>query len=171
MPTIWELNAVVLSHTERFFHAAALALQQYKDPDEELLTSLVTTSSAMLWARSSFEAADREEEMSMAYTGAFVGAVADRALDGLTGTGAQAALTLADLERQVRARHDEILALLQRRLSEPHVADAGPADVNRLAWEQLFPRFPYDASVPELCRLIGACLGGVEGGQATVAAG
>ena len=171
MPTIWELNAVVLCHIERFFSAATMALQQWRDPDEELLVSLVTTSSAMLWARSSFEAADREEEMSMAYTGAFISSVADRALDGLTGTGARAALTLAGLERQVRAQHDEILARLQRRLAEPDLADAGPARVNLLAWELLFPRFPHDASVPELCRLIGACLQGEGNGQAVAAAG
>lgn len=74
MPNIWELNAIVLCHTTRFFQAATLVLQQWKDPDEDLLTSLVSTSSNMLWARSSFEAADRAEEKSMAYSGAFLAA-------------------------------------------------------------------------------------------------
>lgn len=160
MPNIWELNSILLGHTTRFFQAATLTLHRWKDPDEALLSSAMNISSNMLWARSSFEAADRAQEQSMAYAGAFMGSVVERALEGMAGTGERAARILVELERQLRDHHDDILEVLQQRLATADMADAGPGRVNRAAWEIMFPRFPYDSSLPELCLQIQATLQG-----------
>lgn len=155
MPTIWELNAVLLAHTTHFFVAANMVLERWQDPDEAFLGSLVNLSSNMLWARSSFDARDRAEEKEMAYTGAFLGSVADRALEGISGTRARAEQVLDQLERGIREGHEQLLELLQGQLAGQQL---GPGQVNRAVWEALFPRFSHDASLGELCRQIRLCL-------------
>lgn len=152
MVTIWDLNPIVLGHTDRFFRAAARVLEGWYDQDEALLGALVELSGNMLWARSSFEAASRAEEHAMAHGGAFLGTMGDRAVKGLLGQGP--ATALAELERQVRQAHDAILAALARDLGQDRLETTSPARLNKTVWERLFPGYDHEASHQELCSAI-----------------
>ena len=105
----------------------------------------------MLWAGSSFKAANRREEKAMAYSGAFVSSVAERAVKELIGGGGGALEALALLERQVHLSHDAILASLARDLGEDGLDEASPARLNAAVWKRLFPHFPSGLSQAELC--------------------
>lgn len=158
-PSRWELNAVVLCHLTRFFQAATQVVRQWRDPDDELVGALLTLSGNMLWARSGFEARDRAEEQQMAYGGALVSSVAERAL-GATGSGRRArALALLDrLEQELRLNHDAVLGKLSTELQAAALSGAPPGQVNAAVWSFLFPRFPYAESHEQLCRRIEAQL-------------
>lgn len=157
MVTIWDLNPIVLSHTDRFFRAAARVLEGWHDQDEALLAALVELSGNMLWAGSSFEASSRAEEHAMAHSGAFIGTMGGRAVQDLLGQGPSAAL--AELERQVRQCHDVILAALARDLGQEGLETSSPARLNRMVWERLFPGYDHEASHGELCQAIRQRLG------------
>ncbi len=158
MITAWDLNPIVLSHTNRFFQAATVVLQTWSEPDEDLLGALLTLSGNMLWARSSFEARSKHEEQGMAYSGAFISSVADRAAQGLLGGVGQALDALTALERQVRCGHDAILAALAREFAHEALEQVSPAGLNDAVWERLFPEFAPDLSQGELCAAIRARL-------------
>lgn len=158
MLTIWDLNAIVLCHVNRFFQTARLAVRQAPLPDEQLLGSILSLTGNMLWARSSFEAADEVEAQEMAYTGALLGSVADQAVEGLDSFRARGLALLASAEAQLLAHHDRLLEGL---LAELRAAGHDtPAGVNRAVWQRLFPGYPYAQSQVELyeqlCRRLAA---------------
>jgi len=149
MSTTWELNPIALNHINRFFQAANLVARTWREPDDRFLKALMELSGNMLWARSSFVADNREEEQSMAYSGAFVGALAELAAGGDSGeSGAVEALDL--LERQMRHTHDAILAYLARDLRATGLGEISPARLNAEVWQRLFPEFSYELSLSEL---------------------
>lgn len=152
MVTVWDLNPIVLCHIDRFFGAASQVLDSWHDPDEAFLGALVELSGNMLWARSGFQARDRAEEYAMAHSGAFIGTMGGRAVQGLLGHGPGAAL--AELERQVRQAHETILAALARDLGHEGLQTDSPARLNRMVWERLFPGYEYGQSQQELRRAI-----------------
>lgn len=169
MYSLWDLNMVVVTQTSRFFHAANLVLQSWTGADAELLRSLLTLSGNMLWARSSFEAADQAEEQQMAYSGAFIGTMAGQAVDAMEGDHRQQATALLTrVERQLRANHDQLLCLLDQEFKQQGLEAATPGQLNRAVWRRMFPGYPYGCSTAELCQLIRAQLGGIEGAAIVV---
>jgi len=157
MSTVWDLNPIVLSHTNRFFQAATLVVQTWNDRDDPLLGALMELSGNMLWASSSFVAGSRQEEKAMAYSGALVGAMADLATKGNSG-GNGPAQALALMERQVRRSHDAILAFLARDLGAAGLEGVTPAQLNAAVWKRLFPEFSHELSLSELGEAIRAWL-------------
>ena len=152
--TPWDINAVVLHHLGRFFQAARAAISNRPDPareDRALLGALVTLSGNMLWARSSFEAEDQDQERAMAYGGALIGSLAERALPaGEDRPRQRAAAALAALERQIHAVYDDLLCGLAGRLEAEGLSRGTPGQINEALWSFLFPCLPYGASQEEL---------------------
>jgi len=153
--TPWHLNAIVLCHLNRFFQAAASVVHEWRDTDRDLLGALLTLSGNMLWARSSFEAQSREQERSMAYTGAVVSSVADKAVAGTGDLRKQQALALlASAELEIHETHDGLLTMLMKELQAAGLAHAAPGRVNAAVWSILFPSYPYACSYNELTEAI-----------------
>ena len=165
-PSLWDLNGIVLCHLSRFFQAATQVVRESRDPDRDLVGALLTLSGNMLWARSGFEAADEAQEQQMAYGGAVIGSVAERALDA-TGSARRArALALLDrLERELRRDHDVLLELLADELGRLGLLGASPARTNAAIWALMFPRFPFEESHGELCARIACELAGGAGAR------
>jgi hypothetical protein len=145
MLTIWDLNAIVLCHLNRFFQTARQVVQQCPRPDEQLLSSILSLTGNMIWARSSFEAADEEEAREMAFTGALLGSVSDHAVEGLDTFRARGLALLASAEEQLLAVHDRLLDGLLAQLRRDG-SQVSPASVNEAVWQRLFPGYPYGQS-------------------------
>ena len=158
MSTVWDLNSILLNHTNRFFHAATLAVQAWADPDEQLHKALMRLSGSMLWAGSPFLADSRRKEKSMAYGGALASSMADIATKESPAAG-RATAALATMEHQLRSNHDAILVLLERDLASGHES-LTPAQLNAAVWKRLFPEFSYGLSLSELGEAIRAWLMG-----------
>ena len=153
--TAWYLNSIVLCHINRFFQAATSVVRDWRDSDRDLLGALLTLSGNMLWARSSFEATSREQERSMAYTGAMVSSVADRAVSGAGNIKQQQALAvLASAEHEIHEIYDTLLAMVMKELQTAGLAHASPGRVNAAVWSLLFPAYPYACSQGELAEAI-----------------
>jgi hypothetical protein len=157
--TTFHLNAIVLCHLNRFFHAATQVVRTWREADRDLLGAMLNLSGNMLWARSSFEARSRAEERSMAYTGAAVSSVAERVIGSADNQKKQQALAvLASLERELHERHDALLVVLLKELQAAGLTNASPATVNAAVWSLLFPSYPYACSHDELAEAIRARL-------------
>jgi hypothetical protein len=151
----FHLNAIVLCHLNRFFHAATQVVRTWCETDRDLLGAMLTLSGNMLWARSPFEAGDRGEERAMAETGAAVSSVADRVITSVDNKKKQQALeVLASLERALHERHDVLLVVLLKELQAAGLTNASPATVNAAVWSVLFPSYPYACSHEELAEAI-----------------
>lgn len=155
----WQLNAIVLQHIDRFFGAAQQAVQAWSPNDDALIGGLGTLVGNLLWARSHFEAPNQRQEEQMATTGAVVSSLADRVVQGQSGTArARALVALAEVERALRTDYDALLETVMGKLREQKLLGASPATVNAAAWSVLFPDFPASSSQPELVAALAARL-------------
>lgn len=157
----WQVNAILLSQINRFFGAAQQAVQAWSPNDEALIGGLGTLVGNLLWARSHFDAPNREQEEQMATTGAVVSSLADRVVQGQSGTArARALATLGEVERVLRTNYDAVLETVMGRLREERLLGATPARVNAAVWGVLFPDVPHDASQTGLVEALAARLAG-----------
>jgi len=146
MSSVWQLNAVVLSHSNRFFQAAARAVSRVEAEARGRGSRWVALAGNLLWAQSPFISEHKGEEEVMALAGAVAGSLAeDIAPSPATGL----AELVSAQERQLLLCADVIVARLQRELNAGGDA-VSPAQVNRRTWERLFPDYRYEASTLEL---------------------
>ena len=150
MASIWDLNAIVLAHTQRFFQAVTCVVDNWVDPDRAFLGSVTALLGNLVWAASSFQAKDIEQEKAMAYGGALAGTLGGDLPAGDSLFEQQAELILAAQERQLYTNFDQLLKHLQAQLKAEGLGNKSPAKVNAWVWERLFPHYTYGMSQVEL---------------------
>ena len=149
MPSRWDLNAIVLAHSHRFFSAATRAVGRWLGRRRDRSGSLVALAGNVLWAQSPFISRGKGEEETLALLGAVTGTLADRVVgDGHDGR--ELLAVVGDQERQLRLGIDDVVDRLHRDLGYGEVVDPGPAHVDRWVWRRLFPAYPYELSTLEL---------------------
>jgi len=143
----WAVNAIILSHVNRVFAAASLAVNtEALDPG-----TLVSLLGNLTWAASAFTAKDREEEATMAFAGALAGSLGPT----LLASQSEASATLRACEREFLLRHDELVEIAWNSLGAAGLRSSNScAAVNAHVWELLFPQLRYQQSVGELARQI-----------------
>lgn len=142
MPTLWDLHAVVLHHHRLFFDAAAQVVREWRDPQSEQIGALLGLIGNLLWARSEYATANRQDEETVALGGAVLGSVGPQLVPGAAGAQAAAAALLGEQERQLVDNMDSVLDALQQELTAAR-AGATPGALDRWVWERLFPGTPY----------------------------
>lgn len=145
----WALNAIILSHVNRVFAAASLAVTtEAMDPG-----TLVSLLGNLVWASSSFAAKDREEAATMAFAGAIAGSLGPT----LLASESEASATLRACEREFLLHHDELVEQAWNSLGAANLRGSSScAAVNAHVWELLFPQLRYQQSIGELARQIAA---------------
>lgn len=154
LPSQWELNAVVLHHSQRFFNSVFLVIQRWEDPDKAFLGSLIALVGNVLWAQSPYVTRGPGEEEVYALAGALAASVGEKMGDAENEARWLAHEIVSRNERRFLDRHDELLERLQAELSDMEPFSPTPVAVNRWIWNRLFPGFPYDAGQAELQRAI-----------------
>ncbi len=145
--TPWDLNAVVLCHTQRWFAAVTAVVQAWRDPGDRELAELTTLLGNAMWAHSGFVAESREHEHAMAWTGAMAGTLGGKLAD-LSRDRREGALALVSAqERALRELDDQLLTVLLAELGDRQLT---PGQLNRWVWQRLFPHDPYASSTAEL---------------------
>ena len=141
-----EIHPIVLSHINRFFGAARRVTTTLEGDD---LGSMVTAAGNLLWAHSSYADAPPEQRHAMAVVGSAAGAFADRMEVG--GNAQQvAAAALDDLERDLLAAMDGLVAMIARDLADAGLSEASPSESGAFVWRRLFPDYPWPCGQAEL---------------------
>ena len=149
----WDLNGIVLCHCNRFFHAAARALDSLGEASRERRGDLVALAGNLLWAQSPFISTSRGEEETLALVGAVAGTLGERAL-GEDAAGDEASAVVSEQERRLLALADHVVEGLYRKLPTALARDGRPSEVNQWVWEHLFPQYPYGLSTMELSKAL-----------------
>lgn len=160
------LSAVVMQQTQRFFAAAAQAVERLAETDQQMLGTLVTLSANMLWAHSGARGVDPAQGEAMAERGALLSALGERTLRGGLGNLAGALQTLDALEAELIEGHDALLEMLLRDLQAQGLGRATPGQLQAAVWKRLFPGYPHACGQKTLCQAIVRRLRGETAGGA-----
>ena len=154
MATNWDLNPIVLSHTQRFFQSVTYVVDNWQHPDRAFLGSIVALLGNLAWAASAFHADTVDQEKAMAYGGALAGTLGGDIPAGDTALEEAAEAILAAQERQLFGAWDALLEHLATEAPQ----GASPAALNAWVWDKLFPAYPWGLSQVELQETIKARL-------------
>ncbi len=150
LPNHWELNAIVLHHSQRFFDAVNQVIERWSDPDEARLGSLIALVGNVLWAQSPYITRGPAEEETFALAGALAATVGEK----MGGVEVEARLLAREIvsrnERRLRARHDDIVEQLLTELRTEQPPDPTPGTINRWVWDRMFPGFSFDLGQSQL---------------------
>lgn len=148
----WDLNPIVLCHFNKFFQAANHAVEHWEAEARDKQGTMLSLAGNVLWAQSPYISSSEPEEEMLAMIGALAGTMGGKMAEGSEPKGSRAQLSeiLAEQERNLLLRIDEVLEGLLEQMKAEGLKDPSPGEADRWIWEHLFPSYPYGLSEPKL---------------------
>ncbi len=151
------LHLLLLAHLQRFFGAARRAGERLGGDE---LEELVGLTGNLLFASSSRVARSPAQQHAMAIVGGAMARGQTMGFTGGPGTGgggsSRARTAFDELERELLAGMDTLVATFAAELEAAGLAEASPAALDAWIWRRLFPGYPWPAGQGELEEAIAA---------------
>ncbi|MCB9638501.1 MAG: hypothetical protein H6728_12995 [Myxococcales bacterium] len=165
-PSRWQISLMMLQHQEHFFRAIGDVVREWPDTQRDQFAALIALLGNMLWARSTYDARDKDQEQLMAYAGATAGTFASQIAPQSDVRG-RLENFLDSIEQRFYAAHDALVALLETKIQALPQEACTPGQVQAMVWETLFADIPYGKGTFALQRSLETYLRGALGAQKT----